>query len=493
MPEFATGCRSAENTDRDECGCDGCTYIDWWHVVDINSTDFALAYARVVARSAADPDFIKRALRSPGPVFRDMGFIPDSVTELKAFVVQHLAEDADDTGHQLSDPGDVESPEGRNSSSADTQTAAPRPWGADQLIGVGTAGSAGTWCGTAAGTFASAVAGITIDSHPSPTSSGARTQAPEASSIGDEAIKSNCVGSFGTAGSFGTWCGTAGSAASAGTYGSAAQAGGGSSSADNLRATAPLSATQLSGMAARTEITSDAIKYNCVGSFGTAGSFGTWCGTAGSAASAGTYGSAAQVGDGSANDMSRPNAQEREVHPDPSQVSESRRSIPARIGSAAAQNEAINSHCWGSAGTFACAGSFCGCAGSAGSAGTYGCGGEVVQTDDSTHLDRSSQPPVIQSTSLSTSPTGVSYDAIKSNCWGSAGTFACAGSFCGCAGSVGSAGTYGTAGGSAETTTRVSDHGGLGEVPRYRSSVDGWVLRPNQSASLATWGTISNT
>ena len=263
------------------------------------------------------------------------------------------------------------------------------------LGSIGTAASFGSFCGTAGsagtvGCFGSAVQQqMNMMSNAAATIGGSGAMSTQLSgatggmatsgmatggmtTAGSDMGRSfNCWGTAATLGSAGSFCGTAGTAGTGGTFG----CGGGLINQPQMVNANMGGATAGGGTAAGggTSGTMAGRGFNCLGSIGTAASFGSVCGTAGSAGTVGCFGSAVQQ---PMNMMSNAAATMGGSGAMSTQLS------GATGGMATAGSDmGWSLNCWGTAATQGSTGSFCGTAGTVGPGGNFGCSGDVAAQD----------------------------------------------------------------------------------------------------------------
>ena len=340
----------------------------------LDSSDFMIAWTRIVAHAAVDTDLRRRVEDDPVGVLADHGFDADDREATMEFVRAQLAPAMEAVERRYQQRSEATEAAGRSEASEAagrseegtgagprtgiiathgsvteaTTTACTFPcWGApsgawaQESSARGCAGgtTATTVCaGQPTGSFAPASGGV--GTMPLWGGSSYRTGGSAGTTSGRMPQDSfNCWGSAATFGSAGTYCGTAASVGTAGTFGCAGEteqqvgwayaagmprpaaatpgslsaAGSFGTYATSVRGTmgtyptvvatagtaAPgIGSTRLSGGMYGTSGTIEGrmpLDSNCVGSIGTAGSVGCWCGTAGSFGSAGTYGSAGET------------------------------------------------------------------------------------------------------------------------------------------------------------------------------------------------------
>ncbi len=380
---------------------------------EFESPTFKVAWARVVARAAVDPEFKKACETDPLPLFKEQGYETDDHQALSEYVKTNLQPALDALDNKTSQP---DSAQAKPQAEQQAQYAAGAyPCGncqcATQLC----------YCNCAATIPRQQVM--------------ASTQLRGAAAGGGSVTTDGCSGCIGTAGSLGSWCGTAGSAGTAGSYGcgvvrddlmaaAAVSCVGCDATRGHCVSTIGSAATIVSPSVAQavrstrlgySGITAPPIQTDgCWGSAGTVGSAGSFCGCAGSVGTAGSYGS--HVRDTVAQRAAAPIAS-------------------TQLGTVQMDG------CWGSAGTFGSAGSFCGCAGSAGTAGTYG---SHVAESMARSGSLASMRPLVTSTRLGASIASHAVPVLQPDgCSGTIGTAGSIGSWCGTAGSAATAGSYG--------------------------------------------------
>ena len=215
---------------------------------NLESPEFKIAWAKAVARAAVDEASRQRLIQDPVAVFAEHGFTPTSEQELKDFVSAHLKPALDAIENQNS-----------QQKSQSTSTGSATPF-------AGAPSSAGIGCLASSQTYLSA-APCSCSSNPTLPCWGAPSSGGPVSGGAGQCAACGCMCGYPPIGTLPCYC---------------------------WSCAAPTS-TQLTGGASSGLASAgmtDAGKFNCLGSIGTVGSFGTVCGCAGSAATAGTFGSA---------------------------------------------------------------------------------------------------------------------------------------------------------------------------------------------------------
>lgn len=296
-----------------------------------NTSDFKIAWAKIVARASVDETFLSRLSSDAISVFSEYGFTEASQHQLQEYINKHLQNAIDSIALQKEQQQSVSNlPSQRFYQEYTEKGARPVPeynrtmqqpdmytYGSQ---GACAYGSQGTYnVGTSASSYANRA--------PISGASSTRLSGPISNmSAASYSPIADCWGSAGTFGSAGSFCGCAGSVGTAGSYGC------GDVPARDIQPTVPTyqpptvptytmasintisscspdmrgepsirdfqsgaSSTRLSGYPTSTIANNGPEVSDCVGSFGTVGSIGCVCGTAGSAGSAGTYGCAGDV------------------------------------------------------------------------------------------------------------------------------------------------------------------------------------------------------
>jgi hypothetical protein len=286
-----------------------------------DNSEFKLAWAKVVARASIEAAFRTRLVNDSVGVFAEYGVVAVDKDELDAYLRDNLKRALDLIEQQRSQQQSAQTQSGANVfhttgcggdpcfcatqathipcwATPNLQSGGANSGGRGNNMGTATTfTTGGGYCGCMCSGTIVATAATSGNSMMSTQLGGAATAASGGAVGTDAGARFNCLGSVGSAGSFGSWCGTAGSLATAGTFGSAvannqlaAAAGAGTFGGGTMQSTQlGGAATAASGGAVGTDA---GARFNCLGSVGSAGSFGSWCGTAGSLATAGTFGSA---------------------------------------------------------------------------------------------------------------------------------------------------------------------------------------------------------